>query len=225
MNTANNHIETFDSSETTVIAGKYTVQYGLGTQKFLDRHDILDGRRHLVAQYASEISSLTIAVVENELPNCLKENDDDLASGLWTVLTYVGVFETDEDAATMITGFLKDYEEVYHSCEHSLPIESLCCGYQDVSRSISENVNTKLDFHDGSTKPNKKLYVLYSYFHSSDSMYKSAVREAILDASLYLCDDSDACGISAVAMSNDVQELVIKHFNSVHADCELSLPI
>lgn len=258
MNTANNHIETFDISETTVIAGKYTVQYGLGTQKFLDEHDILDGRKHLVAKYMSEISSFLITVVENELPNCLKENDDDLASGIWTVLTYVGAFETDEDAATMITEFLKDYEQVYHS-DSLLPMEALTCGYQDVSRSISENVNTKLDFRDGSETVDylvgvigaaheemrdrgcklfdmtkieavneahtpADMYVLYDFYHIESDTYKSAIRSVEDDVRVALSIDSDVCDISAVTMSNDVQDLVIKHFNSAFAEFELSLP-
>jgi len=164
MNTSNNHIEIFDTDQTDLIGGKYSVQYGLGNQRFLDMHDILDGRKHLVAHYASENATLTISVVENELSDCLMENDNMCANHVWTGLNYIGSFQTESEASALIAEFLKIYE-LYYFCdeegEFSDDFTKMFFCYDNVSRSIARKVDTRVSFSNWLDVGLHLLHALY----------------------------------------------------------------
>jgi hypothetical protein len=142
----------FDNYEAEVMSAEdkahFQKRYYDSTQKFAEDNAIFDGRKHLVAHYASECATLTINVVENHYTLCLFANDHMRESRIWTGLDYIGTFDSDEEAAVMIDEYLKYYENTYLSDGDIVygDMDSLYFCYDGNVGSILELVNYKLEF-------------------------------------------------------------------------------
>ncbi|WP_299428275.1 hypothetical protein [uncultured Shimia sp.] len=137
---------------------------------FVPKFNVLDGRKHLVAHYASETSTLTINIVDADLTDCLKANDEMMSNHIWTNLTHIGSFEADEEAASMITDFLHAYEEEFYTCEFSEDFEHLTFCYDGVRRSIARKVSSRVKFEEWSEIGS----VLANVIEDNHKFYESA---------------------------------------------------